>query len=411
MNIYKHIRSSFSFQLVTWCSVGLLCVACGKDRTYEYEEKTVGCHQLQDLMTEWYLWGDSIKDVDWQQYFSKPTDFISKLTAQSKANDKWSYCLIDTIESDPLPCGTFNHINSYGMDVELMSDPTGETTKQYARVLTVYANSPAERCGLQRNDFIGQIDNDKINSSIIKNLVNGRSRKLHVSHLGLSDDEEALCWAGHDALTIGKSERVTVPAVMVSRLLYSDIGYLMLSDLSQTEEITAAINRLKSPTMYDLIIDLRLCNRGTIECVCEVAKLIGQVDGPFLRTFWNPSKSANNQTYSITTTGAYNLYFITSKYTQGAAEWLIHGLQAMSPDCVRVIGQTTAGQNVMLKAIPSDYQFTIYPAVAFVGDKDGNYDYRKGITPDDPINEFEYAVLYPYGDRREVLVNYILLNR
>ena len=109
-------------------------MACGKDRTYEYEEKTVGCHQLQDLMTEWYLWGDSIKDVDWQQYFSKPTDFISKLTAQSKANDKWSYCLIDTIESDPLPCGTFNHVNSYGIDVDDKSvycDPLRDKLKEF----------------------------------------------------------------------------------------------------------------------------------------------------------------------------------------------------------------------------------------------------------------------------------------
>ena len=48
------------------------------------------------------------------------------------------------------------------MDVLLMNDPTGETTKQYARVVTVYANSPAERCGLQRNDFIGQVDDNKM---------------------------------------------------------------------------------------------------------------------------------------------------------------------------------------------------------------------------------------------------------
>ena len=103
MNIYKHIRLPFALSLLPLALC--LLVSCGKDRTYEYEEKTVGCHQMQDLMTEWYLWGDSIKDLDWQQYFAKPTEFITKLTAQSKANDKWSYCLIDTIESDPLPAG------------------------------------------------------------------------------------------------------------------------------------------------------------------------------------------------------------------------------------------------------------------------------------------------------------------
>lgn len=419
MNIYRHInfliikflhfplkgvRGAFILLSLLW--------ACGKDRTYEYEEKTVGCHQMQDLMTEWYLWGDSIKDIEWQQYFAKPTDFISKLTSQSKANDKWSYCLIDTIESDPLPCGYFNHVDSYGLDVVLMNDPTGETTKQYARVVTVYANSPAERCGLQRNDFISQIDNNKMASSVIKNLVNGRSRTLYISHLGISSDEQSFYWTDHDTITMEKSERVTVPTVMVSRMLYDDIGYLMLTDLSHTDEITAAIRSLTANNMYDLIIDFRLCNSGTIECVYEVAKLICSTEGPFLRTFWNTAKAANNETYTIFPLKGVrgSLFFITSQYTQGAAEWLIHGLKAMSTGSV-VVGKTTAGQNVMLKAIPSDYQYTIYPAVAYVADGDGDYDYASGIDPDEPINELDYAVLYPYGDVREPIINYILLNR
>ena len=415
MNIYKHIRLPFALSLLPLALC--LLVSCGKDRTYEYEEKTVGCHQMQDLMTEWYLWGDSIKDLDWQQYFAKPTDFITKLTAQSKANDKWSYCLIDTIESDPLPCGYFDHVNSYGLDVVLMNDPTGETTKQYARVVTVYENSPAERCGLQRNDFIGQVDNNKMASTVIKNLVNGRSHTLYVSRLGVNADGDSFYWTDHDTVTMEKSERVTVLSVMVCRMVYQDVGYLMLTDLSHTDEITAAIRRLEAQGMTDLVIDVRLCNSGTIECVCEVAKLISQADGTFLRTFWNPKKSEYNQTYTISAnrsslTANHSLYFITSNYTQGAAEWLIYGLRSMSEDdAVTVVGQTTAGQNVMLKAIPSDYQYTLYPAVAFVGDKDGNYDYASGIEPDVVINELEYAVLSPYGSTREALLNYILLNR
>jgi len=388
--------------------VVVLVVSCGKDRTYEYVEKTVGCHQLQELMSEWYLWGDSIKDLDWQQYFAKPTDFISKLTAQSKANDKWSFCLIDTIESDPLPCGYFNHVNSYGMDLVLMNDPTGETSKQYARVVTVYANSPAERCGLRRNDFIGQVDNNKMASTVIKNLVNGRARTLVVSRLGVNYEEDSFSWTSTDTITLPMSERVEVPTVMVSRLFDEEVGYIMLSNLSDTETIVSDLNRLTSYPLTDLIVDLRLCNRGTIECVREVANLIGHDSGTFLRTFWNKAKSANNQTYTISGTAQFRLFFITSGYTQGAAEWLIYGLRAMSADRVVVVGQKTAGQNVMLRAIPSDYQYTIYPAVAFVADKDDNYDYSSGITPDELVDELTYVMLYPYGDDYEVMIQYIL---
>ena len=290
--------------------MAVLVVSCAKDRTYEYEEKTVGCHQLQELMSEWYLWGDSIKDLDWQQYFAKPTEFISKLTAQSKANDKWSYCLIDTVESDPLPCGYFNHVNSYGMDVVLMNDPTGETSKQYARVVTVYDNSPAERCGIRRNDFIGQVDNNKMASTVIKNLVNGRSHTLIVSRLGVSLADDSFCWTSTDTITLPKSERVEVQTVMVSRMFDEEVGYIMLSNLNDTETIVSALNRLTSYPLTDLIVDLRLCNRGTIECVHEVAKQIGHDSGTFLCTFWNTAKSANNQTYSINGTAQFRLFFI-----------------------------------------------------------------------------------------------------
>ena len=414
MNIYKHISRSLRFPLkgvrgscllpLVFC----LLASCGKDRTYEYEERTVGCHQLQDLMVEWYLWGDSIKDLDWQQYFAKPTDFISKLTAQSKANDKWSYCLMDTVETDPLPCGYFNRIDSYGMDVVLMTDPTGETSKQYARVVTVYADSPAECCGLQRNDFIGVVDGNKMASTVIKNLVSGRSMTLVVSRLGVDSAGETFYWTGTDTIAMDKSERVEVPAVMVSRLFDGTVGYVMLSDLSDTERIVSALTRLRTSTLTDCIVDLRLCNRGTIDCVWEVAKLLAQGEGTFLQTIWNDAKATNNRSYTVKGTANFTVYFITSGYTQGAAEWLIHGLRGMSPDGVYVVGTKTAGQNVMLKAIPSDYQFTIYPAVAYVADKDGSYDYAGGISPDEVIDEMQYVALYPYGSPYEVLIHHIL---
>lgn len=409
MNISKQINlTAHLLKLAVVLFASMMLAACGEDRTYEYEEKTVGCHQLQELMAEWYLWGDSIKDLDWQQYFAKPTDFISKLTAQSKANDKWSYCMIDTVESDPLPCGYFNHVDSYGMDVVLMNDPTGETSKQYARVVTVYDNSPAERCGLRRNDFIGQVDNNKMASTVIKNLVNGRARTLIVSRLGVNGDEESFYWTATDTVSLPKSERVEVPAVMTSRMFDDEVGYIMLANLSETETIVAALQRMMTYPLTDLIVDLRLCNSGTIECVHEVAKLIGSNAGTFLRTFWNTAKSVNNQTYTIEGSAQFRVFFITSGYTQGAAEWLIYGLRAMSPDDVVVVGTTTAGQNVMLKAIPSDYQFTLYPAVAFVADKDGSYDYTKGIVPDESVDEMTYAMLYPYGNVYEVMIQYIL---
>jgi len=185
----------------------------------------------------------------------------------------------------------------------------------------------------------------------------------------------------------------------------------MLTDLCDTDAIRSAVDRLQAYNPTSLIVDLRLCNRGTIDDACEVATMISNVSGTFLRTIWNTSKSANNRDYSLTGTASFqNLYFITSGYTQGAAEWLIHGLSALMGDNLTIVGQATAGQNVMLQAVSTPYQFTLYPAVAFVADVVNNADYSSGLQPDSVVNEFDYALLYPYGDEREVLVNQILTN-
>ena len=64
----------------------------------------------------------------------------------------------------------------------------------------------------------------------------------------------------------------------------------------------------------------------------------------------------------------------------------------------------------MLQAVPSAYYFTIYPAVAYVCNAEGECDYQSGITPDDVLDDFNYVQLFPYGDPREVLVDFILDN-
>ena len=121
----------------------LFLFSCGEDRTHEYNEKTECDHAIQQLVQDNYLWGDLVNDVDWKNYFEAPSDFLKRLTAQAPVTDNWSYCSTDTVEVDYNEIGLFNHLDSYGLDVSLILDPTSETTNQFARVLTVYPNSPA----------------------------------------------------------------------------------------------------------------------------------------------------------------------------------------------------------------------------------------------------------------------------
>jgi hypothetical protein len=144
--------------------------SCGEDRTYEYEEKTSEARWVETAVQEWYLWADSMPEFGWKDYFAGSESFLKKLTSKIYPADKWSYSEVDSLTKDYHPRGIFDHLKSYGLDVSMITDPTGNTSRQFVRVKTVYPDSPAERCGLQRNDFITHINGQKVSSSNMADL-------------------------------------------------------------------------------------------------------------------------------------------------------------------------------------------------------------------------------------------------
>jgi C-terminal processing protease CtpA/Prc len=184
---------------------------------------------------------------------------------------------------------------------------------------------------------------------------------------------------------------------------------------SYSDDMDAVFGKMKNNDVDELIIDLRLCNDGDLEMACKLASYVLPTDffgGTFARTIWNDNKKELNKDIvyeeQIFRNGLHfdRVFVITSSYTQGAAEWFIHGLRTtVGADNVVLIGTPTAGQNVMCTPIETEYAFTLYPATNYVANSKGDYDYAKGLAPDMLVKEQEYVDLYPYGDLNEILLN------
>ena len=424
-NIIKSLRP---LPLVC-CSLAIM--ACGEDRTHEYDEKTMTAHWMVEAMQENYLWGDSIKSekLGWKDYFSKPEQFLKKLTAMAPVEDNWSWCAIDTTEENHFKRGQFDYLNSYGLDFTVMTDPTGATSRQYARITTVYPNTPAERAGLMRGDFIGAIDGSRFTSSLSSSLTSGRAHRLAVSKLGVNAEEATYLWTQTDTVNIEKSQRVQDLPFPVARTMQWGshmISYFFVTHLDEgssankseyADQLARQMETFRTYAPDVFILDLRLCNYGSLPQAIRMASYIvpeaTSAQNAFAQTLYRNDKQNQNQQYflepSLRITSIKRLYIITGPYTSGAGEWLVRGLQSVTTgDVVTIYGRQTTGQIVMTGNVPSEYYVTVHPAVAYVANGSGNYDYAEGIAPDTVINEAEYVDLYPYGDEEEVILTSIL---
>lgn len=412
--------------------VALLLLACGEDRTHEYVEKTQHNHWVRERMLDQYLWADSLKGFEptWKNFFSEPSNFLSVLTAKSKQNDQWSYLEIDTLDEDSHERGYFSHVESYGFDFIMMTDPTGQTTRKVLRVVTVYPDSPAERAGLMRNDYVCAYNGYKISNSNVARLQKGVARLLEVRHMAADEEEGFFYWADTVEVEMMASEYVEDLPFPVTSVIDAEgvkVGYVMCTRLVEypveqgskrgnspvyREKMDEVMAQMKSAGVDELVLDLRLCNYGTLEMARRLASYVvcpDALSSTFVQTFWNDNYTANNITLpydmSVDNLGLSRIYILTSDFTQGAAEWLIHALQhSMGEENVITIGTATAGQNVVTEKVGSKFFVSLFPVVAYVADGDGDYEYGS-IAPIFKEDEFSYMELHDYGDPDEILFN------
>lgn len=416
----------------------LLCltfnlVSCGEDRTYEYLEKTQHNTWAYEVMTDKYLWAEKITETpESGKFFQKPTAFLSML-AKNGENDKFSHCIVDTIPfDDPHERGYFNHIKSYGLDVVGMTDPTGATSKLYARIMTVYPNSPASEARLQRGEFIGLIDGYKLSNSNLARLKSGMAHELTVYSLFYNEQTGEFVFGDEHRVNLAAScyvEDVAYPVTNVFRFEDRTVGYVMCTRLTEgaweadttstsyMDDLDAIMTEMRHSRIDELVLDLRLCNFGTMNMAQRLASYIVPtefLDSTFCSVRWNPNYAGCNRTIGFDkhiaqhNLGVKKIYFITGAYTSGAAEWLIHSLSTlMGEEHVFIVGEKTVGQNVMTEYVGHQFGIRLYPVVAHIVDPHGETGWG-AITPNDEQKEVSFVDLYPYGSLREPLLQIAL---
>ncbi len=407
----------------------LTFAACGDDRTGEYLTLTQEDHWIETQMKNYYLWYADMPKLDYEDYFDDEEDFFEDLLStecRDGRGDTFSY-FESTASSDTDNSLYVDEESTYGFDFAIYSDPTGTTAHYMARVLYVLPDSPASEAGLQRGDWITEIDSTYITTSTYSKLLEGGAISLGIADLvcTVEDDEEDWSWENETTLALSASRAVeNNPFYCAEVISGTTIGYLMYdhfapgatdSGTEYDEEMKEIFASFKSAGVTDFILDLRYNLGGTMSCIQQLCSYLAPSSAlgqPLYYLEYNDKNTDLNSTAMLSEDLASQnldlstLYVITSSYTASASETTIYCLKPYMT--VNILGETTVGKNLASLGFVSSYDFTIHPIVATVYSSENTTDFDYGIDPDYTCDELDdLNTLGEIGDAdNELMLNY-----
>ena len=393
----------------------ILFSSCGEDRTHEYYELIERQTWIKSVMDKYYLWYEDIPQLEEQDYFKEIDPFFRSLLSQKALNGKGDhYSYLEELNAPEPETRAVNHHSTYGMEFALFSDPLGSSTHTFARVLYVLPESPASEAGLRRGDWLSAINQEKINTSNAKLLIQGNDIRLAREELVMIDGE--LSWKQRDTIQMAASRKME-PSPFLVKSVYQiagkKIAYLMynefttgpLNDGAETvynDEMVQLFQQFKAQSPDDFILDLRYNSGGYVNC----AQLLGSLLAPasslgknFFSLQFNDQQEVSSKDYPLLPTVSQanlnlsKLYVLVSDRTASASELIINALRPyMGEENVILLGTKTEGKNVAMNQFKNEgFGFQIYPVTAYVLNSEGFYDYSEGFEPNYTINEYLLA--------------------
>ena len=291
---------------------------------------------VYDYTTEAYLWSKHIPDGI--NYMSAPDPVALFDMMMYKELDKWSYVTDnskETMDSFQGVSTTFGYSLVFGRF-------SNAQDQYFAVVQYVYPDSPAQKAGLKRGDFILTLGGATLNATNYTQLYYGSTITLG---LGERNAEGAIGLSGKSVtMTAVKMYEDPVVAHKVIEAGGKKIGYLFYAGFYEAshEKLAEVFQGFKSAGVSELILDLRYNPGGDAKTPSWLASFIAPesvVKGKevFLTQTWNDlymdyykSQGADLNTYfhpEIPVNLNLNtVYVLTTSSTASASEATISGL-------------------------------------------------------------------------------------
>lgn len=398
----------------------LQLTSCGVDRWEAYAERTASQRWINDTMRVWYYWQESIPEDDELNYFSAPFTFFASFLSSEDGKNGTHYSTIDSLKSDTRSIPYTDY--SYGF--QFTANRLEGSDALCAHILYVAPGSPADEIGLQRGDWILQMDGEAITTQNYTRLYGDEAMTLTV---GRYDAESGGIVAYDEPRQIASARTIDDNPVHYHNIYTKDdkrVGYLVYNHFSAgatetgSEYDNALLNvfaDFASHQVNEFILDLRYNNGGLVSSAQLLCSLLapagcqGQEMGyleynehirpqqvPF---YFIPGLLGEGNALSLR-----RLYILTSSQTASASEMVINCLRPYME--VVLIGAKTEGKNVGSRTFVNEAQMlTMSPIICKIYNAEGASDYAAGFPAAISVNEeSDLARFLPFGDPNELML-------
>lgn len=286
----------------------------------------------------------------------------------------------------------------------------------------IYPGSAAEEAGLQRGDWILQVDGKKISQYNFSELhaallTKTGSTKLTAYYYDEQSEESKIA---DFSLSVSDFEQNPVAYCDVLTLDEKfgagdkKVGYLsyLSFDGDFDDALVDAMTDLSQKGVTDMILDLRINGGGHVNSSILLASMLLDESyvGPgkiYARLKHNPKNTVyddeehtlvnrytpkgGSASVDLPNIGIQKLWVICSEFSASASEMVIVGLRGLGVD-VELVGKRTEGKNcgmeVTYKTI-DDYKYEFAPITFMNENGEGFSDYADGITPDFDFSIYE----------------------
>jgi C-terminal processing protease CtpA/Prc len=416
-------------------AIALLIGGCTPKDTIDPEpsEHEAANAWIETTMRRYYLWEDEIPPKDKLNLKQEAEPFFHSLLTEKdgKTRNNTHYYYSSINKKSAATKAYQGEGYSFGFEFQYYYI---ENLQVYALlVLYVIPDSPADKAGMKRGDWIMEIAGLP---------VSGQADELLKALDTTSPATQTFGLTRHPRQPIAQTLTLTAATVddnpvFLRKIISHEgrrIAYLVYNhftagktDNDGDEEfnntLREAFREFNAQKPDEFILDLRYNGGGLVSSAQLLATMLAPaaaLGDVFCRLTYNgqnnsysPRSLMLDTKYMQEGAGGENLdlsrlYVITSSRTASASEAVINGLRPYPIDLV-LVGEQTEGKNVGSVTFDDDrFEWELHPIVSRLSNKDNFSAYEGGFKPDVDCDESDASTYYELGDEQEFMLKVVL---